>query len=53
MGGLFDAIGDLPKIYPLPKPIIQNGKKYSHAPISSEKVMNQVILYLLICIKME
>ena len=36
------AIGDLPKIYPLPKPIIQNGKKYSHAPISSEKVMNHV-----------
>lgn len=23
---VFDAIGDLPKIYPLPKPIIQNGK---------------------------
>ena len=39
---VFDAIGDLPKIYPLPKPIIQNGKKYSHAPISSEKVMNHV-----------
>lgn len=39
---VFDAIGDLPKIYPLPKPIIQNGKKYSHAPICSEKVMNHV-----------
>lgn len=39
---VFDAIGDLPKIYPLPKPIIQNGKKYSHTPICSEKVMNHV-----------
>lgn len=39
---VFDAIGDLPKIYPLPKPIIQNGKKYSHAPICSEKVMHHV-----------
>ena len=26
----------------IPKPIIQNGKKYSHAPICSEKVMNHV-----------
>ena len=39
---VFDAIGDLPKIYPLSKPIVQNGKKYSHAPISSEKVKNHV-----------
>jgi len=39
---VFDAIGDLPKIYPLPKPIVQNGKKYSHSPIKSEKVMNHV-----------
>lgn len=39
---VFDAIGDLPKIYPLPKPIIQDGKRYSHAPISSEIVMNHV-----------
>jgi len=39
---VFDAIGDLPKIYPLSKPLVQNGKKYSHAPISSEKVKNHV-----------
>lgn len=37
-----DAIGDLPKIYPLSNPIVQNGKKYSHAPISSNKYMNHV-----------
>lgn len=39
---VFDAIGDLPKIYPLSKPLVQNGKKYSHAPISSEIVKNHV-----------
>ncbi|MBM6673680.1 DNA cytosine methyltransferase [Marseilla massiliensis] len=39
---VFDAIGDLPKIYPLPKPIVLNGKKYSHSPISSELVKNHV-----------
>lgn len=39
---VFDAIGDLPKIYPLSKPLVQNGKKYSHTPISSEIVKNHV-----------
>lgn len=39
---VFDAIGDLPKIYPLSKPIVLNGKKYSHSPISSELVKNHV-----------
>lgn len=39
---VFDAIGDLPKIYPLQEPIVINGKKYSHYPISSELVKNHV-----------
>ena len=37
-----EAIGDLPKIFPLPEPVVVNGKKYSHAPISSDKVKNHV-----------
>lgn len=39
---VFDAIGDLPQIYPLQEPIVINGKKYSHYPISSELVKNHV-----------
>ncbi len=27
-----DAIGDLPKLYPLPSPVRINGKRYSHLP---------------------
>ena len=37
-----DAIGDLPKIYPLEEPIKEKGKKYSHAPILSEIVLNHI-----------
>lgn len=37
-----DAIGDLPKIYPLEEPIKEKGKKYSHAPIISETVLNHI-----------
>lgn len=37
-----DAIGDLPKIYPLEEPIKEKGKKYSHAPILSETVLNHI-----------
>lgn len=37
-----DAIGDLPKIYPLEEPIRENGKKYSHAPIMSKDVLNHI-----------
>lgn len=39
---VFDAIGDLPKFYPLQEPITINGKKYSHYPISSELVKNHI-----------
>ncbi len=39
---VFDAIGDLPKIYPVDEPLRVNGKKYSHAPICSEAVLNHV-----------
>ncbi len=39
---VFDAIGDLPKIYPINEPIRENGKKYSHAPIASKDVLNHV-----------
>lgn len=35
-----DAIGDLPSIYPIKEAIKVRGKKYSHAPIQSESVMN-------------
>lgn len=37
-----EAIGDLPKIYPLEDPIRENGKKYSHAPIMSKDVLNHI-----------
>lgn len=37
-----DAIGDLPKIYPLNEPIREGGKKFSHSPIKSDVVMNHV-----------
>jgi len=37
-----DAIGGLPKIYPLDEPIRVNGKKYSHAPVKSEEVLNHI-----------
>lgn len=39
---VFDAIGDLPKIYPINEPIRENGKRYSHAPIASKDVLNHV-----------
>ena len=35
-----DAIGDLPKLTPLPVVIRQNGQKYSHGPITSSGVLN-------------
>lgn len=35
-----DAIGDLPKLTPLPVMIRQNGQKYSHGPITSSGVLN-------------
>ncbi|HBK28771.1 MAG TPA: DNA (cytosine-5-)-methyltransferase, partial [Parabacteroides sp.] len=35
-----DAIGDLPKLTPLPVVIRQNGQKYSHGPITSPEVLN-------------
>ncbi|MBO7209605.1 MAG: DNA cytosine methyltransferase [Methanobrevibacter sp.] len=35
-----EAIGDLPKLYPLDDKISVNGRKYSHSPITSEGVLN-------------
>jgi DNA-methyltransferase (dcm) len=35
-----DAISDLPKIFPLEEPVRKNGRKYSHAPITSSGVFN-------------
>lgn len=37
-----DAIGDLPKIYPLQEPVKTPVGKFSHSPFSSEKVKNHV-----------
>ncbi|MBR5688540.1 MAG: DNA cytosine methyltransferase [Prevotella sp.] len=37
-----EAIGDLPKIYPVDGEIKENGKKYSHAPINVEGYLNHV-----------
>lgn len=37
-----DAIGDLPKIFPLKEPIKVDGKKYSHSPIASANIANHV-----------
>jgi DNA (cytosine-5)-methyltransferase 1 len=38
---VMEAIGDLPKLYPLPEVLHQDGKKFSHAPIDS-KIMNHI-----------
>lgn len=35
-----EAIGDLPKLYPLKTIIKRNGRKFSHEPISSPDVLN-------------
>lgn len=35
-----DAISDLPPIYPSKEIIRSNGRKYSHTPISTEKILN-------------
>ena len=35
-----DAISDLPKIFPVEEVIRKDGRKYSHAPISSDSVLN-------------
>lgn len=40
-----DAIADLPKLYPLPKPININGKKYSHSLPQTNTVMNHTARY--------
>lgn len=37
-----DAIGDLPKIHPLKEAIKDNGHKFSHTPISSDRINNHV-----------
>ena len=37
-----DAIGDLPKLYPLDKPVIYEGRTYSHAPFTSEGILNHI-----------
>lgn len=37
-----DAIGDLPKIYPLQEPVKTHQGKFSHSPFSSEKVKNHI-----------
>ena len=35
-----DAIGDLPPIYPCKEVVRCNGRKFSHIPIQSEKILN-------------
>lgn len=37
-----NAIGDLPPIYPCKDVIVSSGKKYSHAPIACDTVLNHV-----------
>lgn len=37
---VFEAIGDLPKIYPLKDVIKEGGRKYSHTPTSSSHILN-------------
>ena len=37
---VMDAIGDLPKLYPLEKPVVDGLRTYSHAPFTSEGVLN-------------
>lgn len=37
-----DAIGDLPKLYPLPSPVIVDGKRYSHLPNDTVTIPNHV-----------
>lgn len=37
-----DAIGDLPKLYPLPSPVMINGKRYSHLPDGPVTIPNHV-----------
>ncbi len=40
-----DAIGDLPKLYPLDAPITQRGKKYSHLPKEEVIIPNHIGRY--------
>lgn len=37
-----DAIGDLPKIYPLQEPVKTSKGKFSHGPFSSDKIKNHI-----------
>lgn len=37
-----DAIGNLPKLYPLPSPVMINGKRYSHLPDGPVTIPNHV-----------
>lgn len=37
-----EAIGDLPPIYPLDESVKEGGKKFSHAPFSSERIGNHI-----------
>ncbi|MCC2235588.1 MULTISPECIES: DNA cytosine methyltransferase [Bacteroidaceae] len=39
---VYDAIGNLPKIYPLQEPMKTSKGKFSHSPFSSDEVMNHV-----------
>lgn len=40
-----DAIGDLPKLYPLDTPITQRGKRYSHLPKDEVTISNHIGRY--------
>lgn len=40
-----DAIGDLPKLYPLDTPITQKGKRYSHLPKGEVTIPNHIGRY--------
>ncbi|MCL1986545.1 MAG: DNA cytosine methyltransferase [Firmicutes bacterium] len=40
-----EAIGDLPKLYPLDNPILLNGKKYAHFFHENSEIMNHVARY--------
>lgn len=37
---VYDAIGDLPKLYPLNNPVTIDGKRYSHLPIEPVDIAN-------------
>lgn len=40
-----DAIGDLPKLYPLAEPMLKNGRRYSHSLPNTEKFANHEARY--------